>query len=34
MINEFPFHYEVRVKLLAFDKANNVRNESFSFVST
>jgi len=32
MINVFPFHYEVRVKLLAFDKANNVRNESFTRV--
>lgn len=30
MINNYPFHYEVRVKLLAFDKNNNVRNESFT----
>lgn len=30
MINNYPFHYEVRVKLLAFDKDNNVRNESFT----
>lgn len=32
MINNYPFHYEVRVKLLAFDKDNNVRNESFTKV--
>lgn len=30
MINNYPFHYEIRVKLLAFDKNNNVRNESFT----
>ncbi len=30
MIYKYPFHYEVRVKLLAFDKNNNVRNESFT----
>lgn len=30
MSNRYPFHYEVRVKLLAFDKSNNVRNESFT----
>ena len=29
MNNMLPFHYEIRVKLLAFDKNNNVRNESF-----
>jgi len=29
MINNYPFHYEIRAKLLAFDKDNNVRNESF-----
>ncbi|HOZ81522.1 MAG TPA: ATP-binding protein [Bacteroidia bacterium] len=29
MTKKYPFHYEVRVKLLAFDKKNNVRNESF-----
>lgn len=29
MNNILPFHYEIRVKLLAFDKNNNVRNESF-----
>ena len=29
MTKKYPFHYEVRVKLLAFDKENNVRNESF-----
>jgi len=32
MNNNFPFYYEVRVKLLAFDKDNNVRNESFTRV--
>lgn len=32
MIETYPFHYEVRVKLLAFDKDNNVRNESFTKV--
>lgn len=30
MNNKYPFHYEVRVKLLAFDNNNNVRNESFT----
>lgn len=30
MVNNYPFHYEVRFKLLAFDKDNNVRNESFT----
>ena len=30
MVNKYPFHYEVRVKLLAFDKNNNVRNEIFT----
>lgn len=30
MTNKYPFHYEVRLKLLAFDKDNNVRNESFT----
>lgn len=30
MNNRYPFHYEVRVKLLAFDRNNNVRNESFT----
>lgn len=30
MTNNYPFHYEVRVKLLAFDKDNNIRNESFT----
>lgn len=29
MVNKYPFHYEVRFKLLAFDKNNNVRNETF-----
>ena len=30
MSNSYPFHYEVRVKLLAFDSHNNVRHESFT----
>jgi hypothetical protein len=29
MSNQYPFHYEVRFKFLAFDKDNNVRNETF-----
>jgi len=32
MSKKFPFHYEVRFKLLAFDEDNNVRNESFTKV--
>ena len=30
MYNNYPFHYEVRFKLLAFDNNNNVRNESLT----
>ncbi len=32
MSNKYPFHYEVRFKLLAFDSDNNVRIESFTKV--
>ena len=30
MANTYPFHYEVRIKLFAIDKNNNVRNETFT----
>lgn len=30
MTNTYPFHYEVRIKLFAIDKNNNVRNETFT----
>ena len=30
MVNNYPFHYEVRFKLLAFDENNNVRNQVFT----